>query len=76
MVNIREICKRISLANRIKVLSEMDFISLLTELGYREEKSWGPEEDEILRKLCELAQKHTEEIFKTIDEWKQDGSPE
>lgn len=46
----------------------MDFISLLTELGYREDKMWGDDEDETLSKLFKLAQEHTQSILKLINE--------
>ena len=66
--NYEEICKNIPIETKIRVTTEMDFISLLTELGYREDKSWGDDEDEILSKLCKLAQEHTNEILKLINE--------
>jgi hypothetical protein len=72
---IDKILKETPLETRLKVLSEMDFITLITELGYREEKFWTPEEDELLGKLCKLAKKHTDSILKEIEEWKKDGSP-
>jgi|TARA_R110000851_G_scaffold63075_6_gene144420 hypothetical protein len=72
---INEIVKGTPLEIRLKVISEMDFITLITDLGYREDKFWTPEEDELLSKLCKLAKKHTNSVLKIIEEWKKDGSP-
>jgi len=72
---LEKLTKEIPLKTRIKVGTEMAFINLLTELGYREDKMWTDEEDEILNKLCELASKHTDDILEDIEEWKADGCP-
>ena len=66
--NIRKLLEDIPLKTRLKVLNEMAFIDLITELGYREEKMWSDEEDELLSKLCKLALKHTENILEEIEE--------
>ena len=72
---IREITKNIPLKTRIEVSNEMAFINLITELGYREDKMWTDDENELLSKLCVLAQEHTDSILKDIEEWKKDGKP-
>jgi hypothetical protein len=72
---IREIAKNIPLKTRIKVSNEMAFINLITELNYREDKMWTDDENELLSKLCVLAQEHTDNILKDIEEWKKDGKP-
>ena len=54
------------LETRIKVLNEMAFINLIVELGYRESKMWTKDEDELLNKLLELADEHTDDILKEI----------
>lgn len=64
---IRKI-REIPLKTRLKVMNEMCFIDLLTELGFREDKMWTDEEDELLSKLCKLAMKHTEDILKEIEQ--------
>ncbi len=53
----------------------MAFINLIVELGYREDKMWTDDENELLSKLCGLAQEHTDSILKDIEEWDQDGKP-
>ena len=70
-----KIVKRIPIETRIRVSSEMAFINLIVELGYRENKTWSDDEDELLGKLCKLAKEHTDDILKTIDEWEKDGKP-
>lgn len=74
MINeeFERISKEIPLRTRIKVCSEMDFINLITELGYREDKMWTPEEDELLRKLMNLAHDHTNTILREIEGWEED----
>ena len=66
--------KKIPLDRRIKAETQVAFIRLLSELGYRE-GGWTPEEDEKYRKLSELAEKHTTTILQVIEKWKEDGSP-
>ena len=70
-----ELYKEIPLETRLKVLNQMAFISLLTELGYREEKMWTSDEDERFDKLMNIANKHTEDIMKEMSEWEKDGKP-
>ena len=62
------VLKRMKLTTKLKVLNEMAFIDLLTTLGYRENKGWTPEEDEILQKLMDAAKKHTEHQIEEIKE--------
>lgn len=65
---LEKIMKKTKLSIKLKVLNEMAFIDLLTELGYRENKTWTPDEDEKLNKLCELAKKHTKHQLEEINE--------
>lgn len=60
---IQKILDRIPIETKIKVLNEMTFITLICDLGYREDKMWDKSEDHILNKLMELANKHTDEIL-------------
>jgi len=75
-----EICERIlksiPLETRLKVGNEMAFINLIVELGYREDRMWSDEEDELLTKLMDLAKQHTDDTLKEIESWKEDGCPE
>lgn len=68
--------KKTSLEIRLKVSNQMAFISLLTELGFREDKPWGPDEDTLLQKLCDSAKRHTVDQLETIAKWEKDGRPE
>lgn len=70
-----KLVKEVPLKTRIKVANEMAFINLIVELGYREDKMWTDDENELLDKICVLAQKHTDSILKDIEEWKKDGKP-
>ena len=72
---LNKILKTIPLKTRIKVANEMAFIDLIVKLGYREEKMWDESEDELLSKLCSLAEEHTSSILKEIDGWTKDGKP-
>lgn len=72
---ISKIAKNVSLKSRIRVSNEMAFINLIIELGYREDKMWTDDENELLGKLCGLAQEHTDSILKDIEEWEKDGKP-
>ena len=67
---IERIRKRSPLETKLKVSNEMAFIDLIVELGYREDKAWTDEEDELLSKLMSLANKHTEDQMKIIDDHK------
>lgn len=58
---------RTKLETHFKVSNEMAFINLITELEYREEKMWTDEEDEILKKLCGLAQDHTDNLLRQVE---------
>jgi hypothetical protein len=54
---------------RLNVINQIAFINLIRELGYRKSGYWTPEEDEILDKLCNLANKHTQDILEEIEEF-------
>lgn len=67
---LEDIGKNIPLETKLKVSNEMAFIDLIVELGYREDKAWTDDEDELLSKLMLLAEKHTESQMKYIREEK------
>ena len=73
---ISDYCKDIDLKTRIKVKSEITFINLIHELGYREDKMWTSEEEEILNKLLKLASEFTNDVIDEIGQWEKDGKPE
>jgi hypothetical protein len=73
--SFKKLLKEIPLKTRLKVSNEMAFINLIVELGYREDKMWTDDENELLAKLCGLAKEHTDSVLKEIEEWKKDGKP-
>lgn len=54
-----KILKETPLKTRLKVSTQMAFISLLSELGYRENKMWSEDEEETLNKLFNLPEDYT-----------------
>ena len=72
---VEDILTRTPLKTRIEVDIQASFLNLITELGYRESKCWTEDEDPILKKLTELANKTTDYIMESINEWERDGKP-
>jgi hypothetical protein len=72
---VEDILKKTPLKTRIKVDIQTSFINLITELGYRESKHWTEDEDPILRRLTDLANKTTDYIMESVSEWEKDGKP-
>jgi hypothetical protein len=70
-----EMVKNIPLKTRLKVSTEMAFINLISELGYRENKMWTEDEDHLLNKLCVLAEKFSTDQIKEFEQWQKDGKP-
>lgn len=73
---LEQILKEIPLEIRLQTSNEMAFIELLSELGFRENKMWSDDEDEMLQKLINFAKKHTEHQLERIKDWEKDGRPE
>jgi|AntAceMinimDraft_10_1070366.scaffolds.fasta_scaffold04588_2 hypothetical protein len=67
--------KKIPLKTRLKVSTEMAFMDLIVELGYREDKGWTDEEDEKLQKLCDLASTLADHHIEEMNQWVKDGKP-
>lgn len=63
-----EILSEIPLETKIKVSTEIAFIDLIHELGFREEKPWSDEDNEMLNKILEFAEKHAKHIIEIIKE--------
>lgn len=61
---------RTTLEQKLQVSNEMAFISLITDLGYREDKMWTEAEDKLLYKLLDLASVHTKNQMDEIAEHK------
>lgn len=74
MSKIDKILEETPLEVRLNVTNQMGFIRLLTELGFREDKPWGSE-DELLSKLCKFAEAHTNIQLTQIKQWELDGRP-
>jgi hypothetical protein len=72
---ISKILKEVPLETRLNIANRMVFVDLIIKLGYRKDKVWTNCENELLNKLCGLAQEHTDNILKTIKEWEADGKP-
>lgn len=63
---LRKIREEIPLETRIKVATEMAFINLITELGYREDKAWTDDEKEISNKIRSLAVDFTKDLMEDV----------
>lgn len=67
-----KILKETPLDTRLYVSNSMMFMMLLTELGYREDRSWTDEEEPIFQKLHKLAREHTDHQMTQIAEYQKD----
>ena len=54
-------------------MSVMKWLSLLTDLGFREDKTWDDRENELLFNLCKLAEEHANYQLEQVNEWLKDG---
>ena len=72
---IKKILKETPLKTRLYVLNSMSMSALLVELGYREDKPWGDDEEEIAVKLDKYAKKITRWQLEDIKKWEKDGKP-
>lgn len=72
---LEKIRKETPLKTRLKVSTEMAFINLISELGYRENKMWTEDENETLNKLCDLAKDLVNDHIKEFEQWQKDGKP-
>jgi len=70
-----KIIKRTSLETRLNNVNQLNFIDLITDLGYRENKKWTEEEDELFQKLNDAVHKATEEQIEIVKQWIADGCP-
>lgn len=73
---IDDIVKTCSLETRLNVINEMAFMTLITDLGFRDRKMWTPEEADTLHKLLKSARETTKLHIEAIREWEVDGKPE
>ena len=73
---IENILKRVPLKTRLRVVNEMTFMELITELGYREDKMWTDDESAILHKLLSMAGILTTRQIEEFEEWENDGRPD
>ncbi len=72
---LKNIRKRTSLETRLSTLNRFAFIDLLYELGYRENKGWSLDEEEKLKKLCEMAEEVSKSQIAVMKQWEEDGKP-
>lgn len=74
---VNDILKSTPLDIRIKVDVKMMLLTVLTDLGFRESRSWtdSEEDQKILDKIEELTKKNTNYILDSIKEWEADGRP-
>lgn len=70
---VERLMANMPLETELRVSTEMSFINLLTELGFREDKMWTPDEDELLSKLMKLAHELTDDNMKHIEKWVNEG---
>ncbi len=67
---VKRLREKTSLRIKIKVATEMAFLTLPADLGLREDKAWTSEDDELFDKIISLAHKHSDYIMKLINEEK------
>lgn len=73
--SFRKLVKKVPLKIRLQVSIEMEFINLITKLGYREDKVWGDDEEHIRKKISSMATKLAKDHIEEIENWKKDGEP-
>lgn len=73
--NFTKTLKEVPLDIRLDVINDMYFMDLIHGLGYREEKGWTDEENEVLYKINTAARNHTLRILQEIQQWEKDGKP-
>jgi len=66
---ISRLLKKIPLSTEIRVGNQMAFINLIHELGYRENKYWTEEDNDLFQKIIDLADKHTKDQLKDIKKY-------
>ena len=74
MSKLKDRLVKIPLHTRIKINNEFAIIDLLTELGIRD-GSWTPEEDELLQKITNCADRLADSQINEMKQWESDGRP-
>lgn len=67
-----KILKEVPLETRFKVLLEMFYINLITDLGFRKDKMWNENDKEdmdLLNKILETAKKDSESFVEEVERW-------
>ncbi len=75
---VKKILEETPLEIRLKVSNQMFLIHSLTELGFRENKTWdenNEEDNKLLLKIFDLAREHTKHQIRNIEQWEADGRP-
>ena len=70
---VNKVIKETPLKTRLRVSTEMAFINLLNKLGFREDKMWTDDEDEMLEIICSLAEDLADDHIKEFEEWQKDN---
>jgi len=64
---LNELLSECTLENELQILNEFAFINLLSILGFREDKMWTKDEEELYAKLYNASQQHTQDILNLIN---------
>lgn len=64
--------KKTSLHSRLLALNQLDLIDFLVEIGFRDNKVWTEDEDELLMKLNNFALKITNDQLEVIEKFNND----
>lgn len=73
---INEFLKNKPLKTRFNTQNMISIIDLITELGYREEKPWGPDEQNKLSTIAKRVEELSDVQINHINNWESDGKPE
>lgn len=71
-----KILRETSLEIRFKVLLELFYLNLITDLGFREEKMWNENNEEdmkLLNKILEAAKKDSDSLLEEVEQWQKDN---
>ncbi len=75
--NYHNILGKTPIQSRLRVSSEMMTMDFLCEIGVMENRAWtdSPEDQKLLKNICNFAKKITEYHIKQFKEWEEDGRP-
>ena len=73
---IKETLIDIPLETRFRILLEVFYLNLITDLGFREEKMWNEydkDDMELLNKILDAARKNSKTFVEEVEEWMKDS---